>query len=68
MPSKRADLSKAVMVGDRENDIRGARENQLFSVGVLYGYGSRAELEEAGAAAIAETVEELKKYLDAETV
>ena len=60
------DLSKAVMVGDRENDVRGARENQLFSVGVLYGYGSRAELEKAGADRIVETVEELKKYLDAE--
>ena len=62
------DLSEAVMVGDRENDIRGARENQLRSIGVLYGYGSRAELEEAGADKIVETVEELKKYLDAETV
>lgn len=61
------DLSEAVMVGDRENDIRGARDNQLFSVGVLYGYGSRAELEEAGADRIVETVEELKKYLDVET-
>ena len=62
------ELSKAAMVGDRENDIRGARENQLFSVGVLYGYGSRAELEEAGADRIVETVEELKNYLDAEAV
>lgn len=62
------DLSEAVMVGDRENDVRGARENHLPCMGVRYGYGSREELEEAGAAAIAENVEELKKYLDAETV
>ena len=58
------DLSGAVMVGDRENDVRGARENGLPCIGVLYGYGSRKELTEAGAARIAATVEELKKCLD----
>ena len=57
------DLTKAVMVGDRENDVRGARENGLPCIGVLYGYGSREELTEAGVAKIAETVEELKKML-----
>ena len=58
------DLSGAVMVGDRENDVRGARENGLPCIGVLYGYGSREELTEAGAAQIAATVEELKKCLE----
>ncbi len=58
------DLSGAVMVGDRENDVRGARENGLPCIGVLYGYGSREELSKAGAAKIAETVEDLKKILN----
>ena len=58
------DLSGAVMVGDRENDVRGARENGLPCICVLYGYGSREELTEAGAARIAATVEEKKKCLD----
>ena len=39
----------AVMVGDRRHDIEGARESGVFSVGVTYGYGSVAELREAGA-------------------
>ena len=57
------DLSRAVMVGDRENDVRGARENGLPCIGVLYGYGSREELTEAGAAQIVATVSELKELL-----
>jgi len=39
----------AVMVGDRSNDVRGALANGLPAVGVTYGYGTRAELVEAGA-------------------
>ena len=57
------DVTNAVMVGDREYDILGARENGMDSIGVLYGYGSREELEAAGAGQIAETVEELRKRL-----
>ncbi len=40
--------SSAVMVGDRDYDIIGAKECRLQSMGVLYGYGSRTELEDAG--------------------
>jgi len=36
------------MIGDRSVDILAARANGLASVGVLWGYGSRAELEKAG--------------------
>lgn len=49
------DLSQVVMVGDRDQDILGARANGLDSIGVLYGYGSREELTGAGADALAET-------------
>lgn len=52
-----------VMVGDREHDVLGAAECGLGCVGVLFGYGSRPELEAAGAAAIAATVEELGDVL-----
>ena len=40
---------QAVMIGDRRHDILGAKKTGLHSMGVLYGYGSREELEEAGA-------------------
>ena len=57
------DPSETVMVGDREHDVIGARENGVPCVGVLYGYGSRAELMEAGAAALAADLNELTALL-----
>ncbi len=50
---------RIVMIGDRDQDVNGAAANQIPCIGVLYGYGSRGELEAAGAAAICETVREL---------
>ena len=55
--------AEAVMVGDREHDVIGARENHMDCVGVLFGYGSREELAAAGAAAVAATVGELADLL-----
>ncbi len=52
-----------IMVGDRHHDIDGANENGVDSVGVLYGYGNREELENAGATLVAATVEELDNLL-----
>jgi phosphoglycolate phosphatase len=40
---------QAIVVGDRSEDVRGARVNGVDSIGVTYGYGSRRELEIAGA-------------------
>ena len=57
------DRERAVMVGDRFYDITGAVHFGMTSVGVLYGYGSRQELEEAGASHIAESVEDLYDIL-----
>jgi phosphoglycolate phosphatase len=57
------DRSKVVMVGDRLHDIEGAKQVGIASVGVLYGYGSREELEKAGADRIAETVPEVYDIL-----
>lgn len=54
-----SELNKVVMVGDRLHDIEGAKQVGITSVGVLFGYGSREELEKAGADRIAETVPEV---------
>jgi len=48
-----------VMVGDREHDILGAKENGLDSIGVTFGYGDRAELESAGATYIVDRFDEI---------
>ncbi len=53
------DVSTAVMVGDREYDILGAKAFGMDSIGVLYGYGDRQELEAAGATYIAEKVADI---------
>lgn len=57
------DRSRCVMVGDRKHDVFGARANGLPALGVLYGYGSRQELQEAGALLLAETVAEIPELL-----
>ncbi len=57
------DVEKCIMVGDRKYDVIGAREFGIECVGVTFGYGSREELEEAKAAYIAESVQELETLL-----
>lgn len=57
------DGDRVVMVGDRKHDIFGAREHDIPSIGVLYGYGEKEELQEAGADYIAASVEELEILL-----
>lgn len=57
------DKSKVVMIGDRHHDIEGAIQNGLDSIGVLFGYGDRDELETSGATYIAETINDIIKLL-----
>lgn len=61
--NKITDYSDVVMVGDRLHDIEGAKAVGIGSVGVLFGYGGKEELEEAGADRIAGSVEELYKII-----
>jgi phosphoglycolate phosphatase len=59
----RLSATEAVMVGDRNDDMMAARQNRMIGIGVSYGYGGEAELQEAGAAAIFATVEDLRRGL-----
>ena len=45
---------RTVMVGDRLHDVHGAARNGVNTIGVLWGFGDRPELEQAGAVLIAE--------------
>lgn len=57
------DTGKTIMVGDRSYDVVGAHTVGLPAVGVLYGYGSRQELDDAGADFIAADLNELEAIL-----
>jgi phosphoglycolate phosphatase len=51
------------MVGDRLHDIHAAQANALRSIGVLWGYGGQAELQEAGADVIVASPSELASHV-----
>jgi len=61
----REDLAAATcrMIGDRHHDVRAAHHNGVGAIGVLWGYGTRTELEEAGADVIAEAPGDLAAAL-----
>jgi len=58
---RRHDLTadRCLMVGDRRQDVEGARTNGVSAIGVLWGYGDRQELASAGVMHIAERPDEL---------
>ena len=57
------DTDECIMVGDRKYDVLGAKAAGIKSVGVLYGYGSRDEMDAAAPDFIAESVAELEEIL-----
>ena len=57
------DPARCVMVGDRKHDMVGARYHGMRAIGVLWGYGSEAELLEAGAEHLVESPSQLLDVL-----
>jgi len=57
------DSSRVVMVGDRSHDVIGAKKNGIDCIGVLYGYGERKELEDAGAICTVKDFDELARII-----
>ena len=60
---KNLTLEQAVMIGDREHDVLGAKAFDMESIGVLYGYGSEKELRDAGADYLVQDVRGLNQLL-----
>ena len=53
------DPGQALMIGDRKHDIIGAQHNAVRCLAVLWGYGTKKELELAGADGLIPVTEEL---------
>lgn len=58
------DPANTLMIGDRSHDMIGAKNNGMKGIGVLYGYGSREELIEAGAARVCATPEAILSCIE----
>jgi phosphoglycolate phosphatase len=63
LDAERLNASQTLMVGDRSHDVLGARACGVATYGVLWGFGTRDELQTAGAEVIVETPSELTKVL-----
>lgn len=57
--SKISDGNPIVMVGDTAYDVIGAKAHNIPTVGVSWGYGLVEDMQQAGAAAIVHTMDEL---------
>ncbi len=58
------DYTQIVMIGDRKYDIEASNQLGIETIGVLFGFGSREELERAGATYLVETPAEIQKILE----
>ena len=57
------DATKTVMIGDRAVDIDAAKRNRVASIGVAWGFGDYAELDQANPDHIAHSPKELLELL-----
>ena len=53
-----------LMVGDTEFDVIGAAAHGIKTIGVSWGYGKVAAMEQAGAIGIAHTMDELERFIN----
>ena len=58
------DVGQTVMVGDTAFDVIGAAAHGIPTIGVSWGYGEAADMADAGAIAIANTMEEMAELLN----
>ena len=55
--------NESLIIGDKKQDIEAGKEIGIKTCGVLYGYGSKNEIEESAPDFIATSVAELKQIL-----
>lgn len=58
------DVGQTVMVGDTAYDVIGAAQHGIPTIGVSWGYGEVADMEHAGAIAIAHTMAEMVEIIN----
>ncbi len=56
--------SGTIMIGDRKEDMIGARNNKIPGIGVLWGYGTQEELLNSGAHALARCPSDLRVLME----
>ena len=57
------DYKNPIMIGDRKHDVEGAKKNGLPCIGVSFGFAPEGELEECGAFAVADDMNNLLEIL-----
>lgn len=60
--------NETLMIGDREHDAIGAKNNNIKSVGVLWGFGSKEELQAHGTSYQAKDWPDLLQYILSESL
>ena len=50
------------MIGDRSDDIEGGKHNNIPTIGVLWGYGSKEELKDADY--LVSSTDEIKEIIE----
>ncbi len=63
LASCNATADKALMIGDRNNDMQAAKQAGVFAAGVTYGFGSEKELLTAGADKLFANPAELTEFI-----
>lgn len=57
------DTATCLMIGDREHDVFGARENDIDTLGVSYGFGTTEELLQAGAKSVVKSPQAIVSFV-----
>jgi len=65
--NNKLDKAETIMAGDRKYDIIGANKNGIDSIAVLYGYGTKEELEESKPTYLCKSVMDILEIIEKKT-